>query len=276
MIRLLRRLAAIALLSMAIAPPAWATAYSTDFSDIWWNAAESGWGVNIIQQRDVLFATFFIYNADNTSRWYVASNLSPIAAPSGTFAFRGRLFQTTGPWFGASTFNPLAVGVVDVGEVTFTFPTPGTGSVAYSINGVSVTKQITRSSFRDTVPTGRFVGGMSFVASGCSNPARNGPFNLAGTIVATAAGNAVTLRLDSVSGTSLSTCIFNGNWTQQGRLGSINNGAWACTNNGVQSNSGTFTLSGFDLQVNGAHATFTANDQSCDYLGRFGGIRDVN
>src|SRR5215831_3630119 len=32
-----------------------------NFSDLWWNPAESGWGVNLQQQGNILFATWFTY-----------------------------------------------------------------------------------------------------------------------------------------------------------------------------------------------------------------------
>ena len=34
---------------------------STNFSDLWWTPAESGWGVNVAQQADVMFLTFYVF-----------------------------------------------------------------------------------------------------------------------------------------------------------------------------------------------------------------------
>src|SRR5438067_736656 len=42
-----KRLLAIALVAITF------RAYATDFTDIWWNPAESGWGVNMAQNEDV-------------------------------------------------------------------------------------------------------------------------------------------------------------------------------------------------------------------------------
>jgi hypothetical protein len=32
------------------------------YEGIWWNASESGWGLNVAQQGNVLFATWFTYD----------------------------------------------------------------------------------------------------------------------------------------------------------------------------------------------------------------------
>ena len=37
-----------------------AAAVGTNFSDQWWNPAESGWGASILQQSDILFVALFV------------------------------------------------------------------------------------------------------------------------------------------------------------------------------------------------------------------------
>ena len=98
----LRRFAAAAFASLAFALPASATNFSTDYTDLWFNPSESGWGVNVIQQGNTLFATLFVYGTDQSPRWYVASGL----VASSSTVFSGQLFQTTGPYFGAAWTAP--------------------------------------------------------------------------------------------------------------------------------------------------------------------------
>ena len=76
MIQRLKRHAVAFIASLAVSLPAAATTYGTDYTDLWWNQNESGWGINLIQQYEVIFATLFAYGADNSNRWYVASSLS--------------------------------------------------------------------------------------------------------------------------------------------------------------------------------------------------------
>jgi hypothetical protein len=63
---------------------------------------------------------------------------------TGTGVYSGALYQTTGPPFSSATWNPSQVGVTQVGNATFTFTDANNGTFAYTVNGVSQTKSITR------------------------------------------------------------------------------------------------------------------------------------
>src|SRR5206468_7183255 len=50
---------------------------SSNYSDLWWRSpagSENGWGVNITHQGDILFATWFTYDASGRGLWLVLSN----------------------------------------------------------------------------------------------------------------------------------------------------------------------------------------------------------
>src|SRR2546421_1498098 len=76
-------------------PHVYATAYATDFSDLWWIPSESGWGIQFVQQHNVIFGTTFIYGPGGQPIWYVAT--MPWVGPG---AFSGALYVTQGPYFG--------------------------------------------------------------------------------------------------------------------------------------------------------------------------------
>ena len=61
---MLRRLLLILLFSCA------APAAAVDYSDIWFIPAESGWGVNFIQNDLVIYATLFVYAENGAPTWY--------------------------------------------------------------------------------------------------------------------------------------------------------------------------------------------------------------
>ncbi len=63
--------AVLSLLCLPAGPAAAASGY--DMSDLWWNPAESGWGIQFVQQRDVIFATLYVYDASGAPVWYVAT-----------------------------------------------------------------------------------------------------------------------------------------------------------------------------------------------------------
>jgi hypothetical protein len=74
-----------------------ANPFSPDASDLWWNSAESGWGVNIVQQSNILFATFFLYGPDARARWYVAPGMRCPNTPTDQLMIcAGTLYETTG------------------------------------------------------------------------------------------------------------------------------------------------------------------------------------
>jgi hypothetical protein len=116
--------------------------YAYNFQDLWWNPSESGWGLNLAHQGDILFATLFTYAAGGRGAWFVMSNG---VRKSGTASFTGTLYRTTGPAFNASPWTgatPTAVGTM-----TLNFTQGNRGTLQYSIDGVSVTKSIQRQVF---------------------------------------------------------------------------------------------------------------------------------
>jgi hypothetical protein len=273
------RLLALLALGIAFAMPARATTYSIDFSDIWWNAAESGWGINVIQRSDIIFATLFVYGPDNTARWYSAT-LRPVnPQPSGLTRFTGEMIRTTGPWFGAPVFDTDLVTPAVVGNITLSFNSPVTGTLSYTVDNVPFTKEITRQPFGTENLTGQYQGGMYAIASQCENPNNNGLAEIPGTMVVSQSGSGanarVTFRIGIDFATEVTICTFEGPYQQLGKLATVSRGTFACVVGNQTVNNGTFTLTALDAQVNGFHSSFTGEDQFCRYNGRFGGIRDV-
>jgi hypothetical protein len=141
--RILRlwRLAAIA----ALLP---LTCLAENYSDMWWNPSESGWGVTIADHGTQLVAVWYAYDTDGSPMWFIV--------PGGTFNanrtfFSGDLYRTTGPSFANATFDPNAVTTTKVGAASFDFaPTggaPGTAVFSYTAGPVSRTKVIQRLPF---------------------------------------------------------------------------------------------------------------------------------
>ncbi len=76
-------------------------ATTTDYSDLWWVPAESGWGIQLVQEELTIFATMFVYDSNGQSTWYTAT-LSYVAS----LTWSGALYATTGPWFGHDAVRP--------------------------------------------------------------------------------------------------------------------------------------------------------------------------
>lgn len=113
-----------------------------NYQDIWWASPagqEAGWGINFAHQGDTIFATWFTYDTDRTPMWLVAT-----APKTAAGVYSGMLYRTTGPAFDATPFNPASVVATAVGTLTLTFINGNSASFAYTVNGVSQTKNITR------------------------------------------------------------------------------------------------------------------------------------
>ena len=117
---------------------------ATNYSDLWWHgASESGWGINVTHQGDIVFATWFTYDASGKGLWLVLARGEKIAP--GTYS--GILYRTTGPAFNAVPWDTHQVGVTQVGTATFAFTDISNGTFSYTVNGVAGSKAITRESF---------------------------------------------------------------------------------------------------------------------------------
>jgi hypothetical protein len=273
MIKKLCRFAA-ALLLAACAVPAAASTYSADYTDLWYNPNESGWGLNLIQQSQSIFASLFVYGTDTSPRWFTASDLEPSPAGS-TTRFSGTLYLSTGPYFGATGFDPGTVTRTAVGTMTINFDTPTTATLQYTVNGAPVTKTMVRYAFRNENLSGNYLGGLTAMGASCTQANFAGPILIFRNFSVLQSGAQVAMNVGFTSNQGQeSECAFSGTYTQAGRQGTVQ-GSWSCNINGQAANAGSFTLSAIDATVNGFNGKFHGNDQFCTYDGQFGGVRDV-
>jgi CheY-like chemotaxis protein len=125
---------------IAIAPP-----QSTNYSGLWWRSpagSESGWGLNVAHQGDVIFATWFTYNDAGNSLW-----VSMTANKVADGLYSGTLFRSAGPPFYSDPFDPSQATRVAVGNASLTFTDGSNAFFNYTLNGVTQTKSITRQIF---------------------------------------------------------------------------------------------------------------------------------
>jgi hypothetical protein len=117
---------------------------ATNYQDLWWVAAgaEAGWGINFTHQSDTIFATWFTYDSAGAATW-----VSATLARTGSGVYSGELIRTAGPAFSAVPFDPSLVTRRSVGTMTVTFANGNSAVMAYTLDGVSQTKSITRQLF---------------------------------------------------------------------------------------------------------------------------------
>jgi lysyl endopeptidase len=123
---------------------------TVNYTDLWWNSpanSESGWGLNLNHQGDIIFGTLFTYDASGNPLWLVLSN----GAKQGDGSFSGQIYATTGDPFNANPWNPSNSHATSVGTMSLAFSDSSHGTLNYTYNGTTVTKQIIREVFSTPV-----------------------------------------------------------------------------------------------------------------------------
>src|SRR5512140_549730 len=250
---------------------------SRDYSNLWYNASEPGWGMNVIQQERVLFVTLFIYGSDRRPTWLVGPAVTYARSESGgAEVYTGDLYATTGTPFSTAAFDPTSVTVTRVGSITFTGRADGTASVTYTVeSGAAGTGTVTKNATRQTwagtsVADATYFGGLDFVNSACALASDNGETRRHADISLTISGTSLTMQFTmlNANGTVDEACRLQGTYTQTGRAGS-SAGTIQCP---VGTNVGTYTLSGIGVSSTGFHARLAVAG-NCTTTGNIGGVK---
>ena len=193
-------------------------------TDLWFDPAESGWGLTVVEQGDIVFGALYVYDAEGKPHWYSASSLAyeqcapPDSASDCNARYRGALYESTGPYFGTS-FNAAAVQRRQVGTMSIDRFGDNTAYLDYTIDGISVTrKQLSRFAFRTNALAGAYAGHMT--AQGNND---RGVQLGAMTIEVAESGESIVIAMRGSRGT----CTMRGSRSQYGRQVSAA-GAYDC------------------------------------------------
>ncbi len=236
---------------------------ATDYSDIWWNPAESGWGVNFAQSNRYIFATFFVYGAGHEPIWYAAGMTLDAG---GNFA--GPLYATTGPWFGTNPFSIAEVTTTPVGGVEFRPTAADAGILTYNVTGVTVAKNIQRQTLTPIALSGSYMASIAGTASQCAASADDGPFASPILLsVAQSPGGQLQVEFDFFG---LGTCTMSGPSIQAGQLFRIPAAAWTCSD-GSGSTAKLDEIKATSLGIEGRWAVANTGG-NCRMSGVFSGV----
>lgn len=120
-------------------------ARAANYTDIWWNAAESGWGLTIAHHEEKVFAVWYLYDEAGKPLWVV---MSDGAASNGGRSFSGDIYRTTGPSYREPAFARDRVKVNRIGTARIDFGADDvSATVTYVIAGKSATKAVSRQPF---------------------------------------------------------------------------------------------------------------------------------
>ena len=104
----------------------------TNYTDLWWNPIEAGWGINLAHEGDTIFAAWYTYGTDGTPLFLVVAADKTVP---GTYS--GDLYQALGP------ASP-ALQSTKVGTATFTFANGNSATFAYTAQLAGMTAAATR------------------------------------------------------------------------------------------------------------------------------------
>lgn len=117
---------------------------AANYTDLWWNKDESGWGLTLSHQNDQIFGIWYVYDTDAKPYWVWMSGGQWTDART----FAGDIYKSTGPGYRERQFKPERVTRTPIGTAKFEFDADETGAtVTYTISGVTATKRVTRLPF---------------------------------------------------------------------------------------------------------------------------------
>lgn len=115
---------------------------------VWWNPAQSGWGLFLVDLDARLFAGWYTYDADSSPVFMTAA---AERTPQGTYAGSVYRQRDGTPWPGIDG-RPPSAQADQVGMATFGFHDDGTGTFAWTIGDASGASPIARLQFGSAVP----------------------------------------------------------------------------------------------------------------------------
>ncbi|HEX5633816.1 MAG TPA: hypothetical protein VFX50_11345, partial [Gemmatimonadales bacterium] len=236
------------------------------YSDLWSDPAEPGWGVSVNQQLDTAFVTLYVHDAEGRPTWYVASDARITAYSAGGLPlFTGTLYRTRGPWHGGP-FDPRAVQVVPVGEVSLELLARDRMRVHYAAEGARVVKEVGRQTFQEAYVAGTYAGKFMLRQSR-PGEAPYGTLRYEGDLVVHVDSGRGFVRVDDALGRR---CEYRGEYRQSGKLGTLS-GTFTCTSGDPAS--GTFQLTDFELSEHGLSGALRTFSPTRNESGRFAAVR---
>lgn len=108
-------------------------ATSVNYTDLWWNPAEPGWGINLAHQGDTIFAAWYTFAVDGKPLFLVGTLYKTDAA-----TYAGDLYRATGP--AGASMTATAVGTANIA-----FVNGNNGTLTTTVQLAGMTAAMTRS-----------------------------------------------------------------------------------------------------------------------------------
>jgi len=264
---MVKRLVLIALLALAAV-----RANAFDYTDVYYNSSEPGWGFFVVQSDTTQFIALFVYRQDGSPTWFTGQ-----LTDDGTGNYTGPLYATTGTFFAAPWQG--VNGPTPVGTIAFKPADNNYATIAYDIKNVgSVSKLVVRQTLTAEKLAGTYFGAMSGSITDCTFKVDNVPdFRASYTLaVSQVADLAATLTFSFVDADRTgAVCTATGLLGHFGRLYQMLNAKVDCSNITGSPFSATFeSLHLTELGIEGQ--LVSTGTTACAVAFRFSAVRDVS
>ena len=125
---------------------------TTNYSYVYYNPAEAGWGYNVLHQGNNAFGTWYTYAPDGLPMWLF---VQAVEQSPGTFS--GPVYRTSGTPFEMIDGMVAQTSITQVGTGEMVFDSNGGLTLNYELNAAGLdamqTKQLQKFTFADPAPT---------------------------------------------------------------------------------------------------------------------------
>jgi hypothetical protein len=243
-------------------------AKASTYSDIWYDRAQPGWGVSVVQQLETAFVTLYSYDAAGKPTWFVASEarITAYAEPGGWPVFDGTLYRTEGSYH-AGPYDPAQQKLTPIGQLQLEVLDHDRMRVHYVVDGTSVVKEVRRYTFQQPIEAGNFAGQFRLRQVLGSQPV--GTLEVQADIFMhlDSETHLAYLRADDAMGRQ---CEYRGPYELTGKLVRIS-GTYACSKGDQPA--GTFEVTELEVTAHGFTGYLRTRAGSDSQFGRFGAIR---
>ena len=117
-----------------------------NYTDLWWDPNQPGWGMNIMVKNDQFFATWFVYDAAGRAAWYTMQG----GQWRESNCYAGPIQKMSGPpWGGILGLSGglSSVTVLQAGTGDICFPSYNSASFFYTVEGMTQRPLLSRQPF---------------------------------------------------------------------------------------------------------------------------------
>lgn len=117
-----------------------------NYTDLWWDSNQPGWGMNIMVKNDQFFATWFVYDAAGRAAWYTFQGGNWV----GNQCYGGPIQKVSGPpWGGILGLSGglSSVVVSQAGTGIICYSSYNSAGISYTVEGMTQNKMMSRQPF---------------------------------------------------------------------------------------------------------------------------------